>query len=213
MKKLFLICCITVFAVCCFCGCAAQDITPDNQTASGIEENDMKNPIVEFTFEGYGTVRCELYPDVAPISVDNFLKYVEEGFYDGTVMHRIIDGFMIQGGGYYVEDNYIKEKATHDPIKGEFSSNGVQNDIKHTLGVLSMARTQVKDSATSQFFICSATAAHLDGAYAAFGKTVDEQSNQVVLAIAKAQTMYLNQMFADFPNPLVVLTSVKVVKE
>ncbi len=113
----------------------------------------------------HGSMTLELYPDVAPKTVENFVKYVEEGFYDGLTFHRIIKGFMIQGG-----DNGKKDLT---PIKGEFSANGFQNDLKHTKGVISMARTNVKDSATSQFFICDGTAAHLDGQYAAFGKVIE----------------------------------------
>lgn len=181
-------------------------------TAGKYGVSNSTNPIVEFTFEGYGTVRVELYPDVAPLSVANFLSYVDEGFYDGTIMHRIIAGFMIQGGGYYLNGNYIVDKETKDPIKGEFASNGVTNDIKHTFGVLSMARATGKNTATSQFFICSATASHLDGDYAAFGKIIDEQSAAVVLAVSQADTVYVSASFADFPYPPVTLTSVRVLR-
>ncbi len=108
----------------------------------------------------------ELYPDVAPITVENFIKLMDEDFYQGLIFHRIIPGFMIQGGGHYPN---LSQKECPS-IKGEFRSNGVQNDLVHTRGVLSMARTMVKDSASSQFFIMHENAPHLDGEYAAFGK-------------------------------------------
>lgn len=111
----------------------------------------------------------ELYPKVAPITVQNFVGLIEKNFYDGLIFHRVIPGFMIQGGGHDVEMN-IKDCPS---IKGEFKSNGIENDLLHTRGVLSMARTMVKDSASSQFFIMHADAPHLDGEYAAFGKITD----------------------------------------
>ena len=106
----------------------------------------------------------------APITVKNFVKLVQDKFYDGTIIHRIEKDFCIQGGGYYLEDNYVKEKKSlTDPIKGEFSENGVDNKLSHDVGVISMARTSVNDSATSQFFLCSGyKSKSLDGKYAAF---------------------------------------------
>ena len=114
------------------------------------------------------TMEIELYPEIAPITVANFTKLVNAGFYDGLTFHRVIEGFMIQGG-------CPKGNGTGGPghtIKGEFSANGVKNDLKHTRGVISMARSQSPDSAGSQFFIMHKDAPHLDGAYAAFGKLV-----------------------------------------
>ena len=118
--------------------------------------------------EDYGTIELELYGEEAPITVANFVKLANEGFYEGLTFHRIISGFMIQGGGYDV-DGYEKDA---DSIKGEFSSNGIKNKIKHERGVISMARTEIKDSASSQFFIMHETDSYLDGEYAAFGKVV-----------------------------------------
>lgn len=124
-------------------------------------------------------IKIELYPDKAPITVENFEKLVKSGFYDGTIFHRVIKGFMIQGGD-------PTGTGTGGPgwnIKGEFASNGVKNDLKHTRGVVSMARSMMPDSAGSQFFIMHMDAPHLDGNYAAFGKviegmdTVDEIAN------------------------------------
>ncbi|MBQ8546046.1 MAG: peptidylprolyl isomerase [Clostridia bacterium] len=118
--------------------------------------------------EHYGTIELELYGNAAPITVKNFVALANDGFYEGLTFHRIIDGFMIQGGGYEIDGT---EKDA-DSIKGEFSSNGVKNPIKHERGVISMARTNDKNSASSQFFIMHEASSHLDGEYAAFGKVI-----------------------------------------
>ena len=118
--------------------------------------------------ENYGTIELELYGKAAPITVENFVNLANEGFYEGLIFHRIISGFMIQGGGYDVSGNEMDVPS----IKGEFQSNGVKNKIKHERGVISMARTNEKDSASSQFFIMHDEAPHLDGDYAAFGKVI-----------------------------------------
>lgn len=128
------------------------------------------------------SMKGELYPEIAPITVENFVKLVQEHFYDGLIFHRVILGFMIQGGGVDVS---MKPKAAAS-IKGEFKSNGISNPLKHTRGVLSMARTMVKDSASSQFFIMQADAPHLDGDYAAFGKITE--GLDVVDEIARVKT-------------------------
>ncbi len=117
----------------------------------------------------YGTIKAELYPDIAPITVANFVKLANEGFYDGLTFHRIISGFMIQGGDPL--GNGTGGSGVN--IKGEFAQNGVKNDLKHTRGVLSMARSSMPDSASSQFFIMHQDAPHLDGAYAAFGMVTE----------------------------------------
>lgn len=122
--------------------------------------------IVKIEMENGDVIKAELYPDVAPNTVDNFVKLVEEGFFDGTIFHRVIPGFMIQGG----EGIDGKRAAA---IDGEFASNGVKNDLKHERGVLSMARTMDPNSASSQFFIMVADSPHLDGEYAAFGKVIE----------------------------------------
>ncbi len=127
-------------------------------------------------------IKAELYPEVAPITVENFVKLVNGHFYDGLIFHRVIEGFMIQGGGF----NQFGDHAEAPSIKGEFASNGVPNGLKHTRGVLSMARTMVKDSASSQFFIMHQDAPHLDGEYAAFGKVTEGMD--VVDEIASEQT-------------------------
>ena len=129
-----------------------------------------------------GSINLELYPDVAPITVDNFLKLAGEGFYNGVTFHRVVPGFVIQGG----DPTGTGMGGPGWTIKGEFASNGVKNDIKHVRGVLSMARTMDPNSAGSQFFIMHQDAPHLDGQYAAFGKVVEGMD--VVDAIAATQT-------------------------
>ena len=124
---------------------------------------------VEIDVKDYGTIKAELYGDIAPITVANFVKLAREGFYDGLTFHRVISGFMIQGG----DPNGNGTGGSKENIKGEFSANGVKNDLKHTRGVLSMARSSAPDSASSQFFIMHQDAPHLDGAYAAFGKVTE----------------------------------------
>ena len=129
----------------------------------------MANPIVSILMDDGKTIPLELYPDKAPITVENFLKLVKSGFYDGLCFHRIIPGFMIQGGD-------PKGNGCGGPgwsIKGEFRSNGVPNDLKHVRGVISMARAMDPNSAGSQFFIMHADAPHLDGEYAAFGSVIE----------------------------------------
>ena len=160
----------------------------------------MANPIVTFTMENGDVMKAELYPEIAPTSVNNFVNLVQKGFYDGLIFHRVIAGFMIQGGGL---DAQMKEKACQS-IKGEFRSNGVQNDLLHTRGVLSMARTMVKDSASSQFFIMHDVAPHLDGEYAAFGKIID--GLDVVDEIASAQTN-----FQDCPKTPIVIKTMRLI--
>lgn len=123
----------------------------------------------EIEMENGKVMKGELYPSVAPITVKNFIGLIENHFYDGLIFHRVIPGFMIQGGGM----NAKMEGKPCPSIKGEFQSNGMTNDLLHTRGVLSMARTMVKDSASSQFFIMHEAAPHLDGEYAAFGKIVE----------------------------------------
>ena len=124
---------------------------------------------VEINVENYGAITAELYADKAPITVANFLKLVDEKFYDGLTFHRIIEGFMIQGG----DPNGNGTGGSEEKIKGEFKANGVENDLSHVRGVLSMARSSAYNSASSQFFIMHADALYLDGQYAAFGKVLD----------------------------------------
>lgn len=142
----------------------------------------MKNPIVTITMENGGIIRAELYPEIAPLSVANFVSLIQKNYYDGLIFHRVIPGFMIQGG---CPDGTGMGGPGHQ-IKGEFSSNGVPNSLKHTRGVLSMARSMSPNSAGSQFFIMHQDSPHLDGQYAAFGKVTE--GLDVVDAIAATPT-------------------------
>lgn len=143
-----------------------------------------QNPIVTITMQNGDSIRLELYPDVAPISVNNFISLIHKKFYDGLIFHRVIKGFMIQGG--CPEGSGMGGPGYN--IKGEFKKNGVPNDLKHTEGVLSMARAMNPDSAGSQFFIVHKNASHLDGSYAAFGKVIEGMD--VVNKIAETRTDY-----------------------
>lgn len=138
----------------------------------------MSNPIITIETEAGGIIKVELYPEIAPNTVKNFISLVRKGFYDGVIFHRVIPGFMIQGGD-------PTGTGTGGPgyhIKGEFSSNGFRNDLNHEKGVISMARAQHPDSAGSQFFIMVEAAPHLDGQYAAFGKVIEgiEEAERIV---------------------------------
>ena len=143
-----------------------------------------QNPIVTITMESGDVMKLELYPDIAPISVNNFISLIQNHFYDGLIFHRVIKGFMLQGG----DPEGTGMGGPGYSIKGEFSSNGVENNLKHTAGVLSMARSMNPNSAGSQFFIMHKDAPHLDGSYAAFGKIV--QGIDVVNKIAETATDY-----------------------
>ena len=151
----------------------------------------MANPIVTITMEDGGVIKAELYPEIAPNTVNNFIALIRKGYYDGVIFHRVIPGFMIQGGD-------PDGRGTGGPgysIKGEFSSNGFKNDLKHTKGVLSMARTMMPDSAGSQFFIMHENAPHLDGQYAAFGKVTE--GLDVVDRIAQTPTGFMDRPVAE----------------
>lgn len=143
-----------------------------------------QNPIVTIEMENGGIIKAELYPETAPNSVNNFISLVNKGFYDGIIFHRVIAGFMIQGG----DPRGIGIGGPGYSIRGEFESNGFKNDLKHSRGVLSMARAMDPDSAGSQFFIMHEDAPHLDGQYAAFGKVIEGMD--VVDAIAAVRTDY-----------------------
>ncbi|MBQ9045053.1 MAG: peptidylprolyl isomerase [Oscillospiraceae bacterium] len=146
----------------------------------------MSNPIVTIEMENGGVIKAELYPEIAPNTVNNFVSLVKAGFYDGVIFHRVIPGFMIQGG----DPNGTGMGGPGYSIKGEFSANGFENDLKHTRGVLSMARTMIPDSAGSQFFIMHQDAPHLDRQYAAFGKVIE--GIEVVDQIARAPRNMMN---------------------
>lgn len=172
------------------------------------DKEDIETVITEtipatIEIEGLGTMTAELYPEVAPETVENFVKLANEGFYDGLVFHRVIDGFMIQGGGYDKDMN-LKETES---INGEFKSNGFVNPLKHTTGVLSMARTSDPNSASSQFFIMDGDYTHLDGEYAAFGKLTD--GFDVLEKISELQTHALSNGMEDVPVELPIIKSIR----
>ena len=161
----------------------------------------MSNPIATILMEDGKKMTAELYPEKAPNTVNNFISLANKGFYDGLTFHRVIPGFMIQGG----DPEGTGSGGPGYEIKGEFASNGfAQNDLKHTTGVLSMARTNVPDSAGSQFFIMVAPAPHLDGQYAAFGQVIDGTDHAI--AISRVP----RSMADDRPKKAVVIQSVKV---
>lgn len=144
----------------------------------------MSNPIVTFEMENGSVMKAELYPEVAPNTVNNFISLIKKGFYDGLIFHRVIPGFMIQGGD-------PKGSGSGGPgycIKGEFRANGFANDLLHSRGVLSMARTMAPNSAGSQFFVMHEDSPHLDGQYAAFGKVIE--GIEVVDEVCKVRTDY-----------------------
>ena len=150
-----------------------------------------QNPIVTFTMENGDVIKAELYPDIATISVNNFISLINKNFYDGLIFHRVIRGFMIQGG----DPEGTGMGGPGYSIKGEFAANGIENNLKHTEGVLSMARSMMPNSAGSQFFIMHKDAPHLDGSYAAFGKVIEGMEN--VNKIAETPTDYSDRPLED----------------
>ena len=149
------------------------------------------NPIVTFTMKNGDTFKAELYPEIAPQSVNNFISLIQKGFYNGLIFHRVIRGFMIQGG----DPQGTGCGGPGYSIKGEFASNGFKNDLKHTEGVLSMARSMFPDSAGSQFFIMHKNSPHLDGDYAAFGKIIEGMD--IINKIAEVRTNYSDRPMED----------------
>ena len=151
----------------------------------------MANPIVTLTMDDGSVIKLELYPETAPITVENFVSLIKKGFYDGLIFHRVINGFMIQGG----DPQGTGMGGPGYEIKGEFASNGVKNDLKHERGVISMARAMNPDSAGSQFFIMHQDAPYLDGQYAAFGKVIE--GIDVVDKIATVKTNYSDRPLTE----------------
>ncbi len=185
MKKILTLFLCTILLAAFTAGCGSKEADTQKQSDTGTaelaqekidgdseeEEKDSQGELhhVEIDIADYGTIALELDADTAPITVENFLKLAEEGFYDGLTFHRIISGFMIQGGD--PEGNGTG--GSEETIKGEFSQNGIENDISHVRGVISMARSNDPDSASSQFFIVHEDSTFLDGEYAAFGRVTD----------------------------------------
>lgn len=163
--------------------------------------NNTTNPVIGIR-TNYGTMYVELYPDKAPITVANFLRYVNDSFYDGLIFHRVIDGFMIQGGGFY--PNMTQKIATYPPIKLE-----VSEELKHVDGAISMARTSDPDSATSQFFICDGAQPHLDGNYAVFGRVI--HGIEVLRDISAVATHSVGY-YRDVPVKSVIIEKAKQIQ-
>jgi len=186
--------------------------TDSTTTTTGNTTND-ENPKISILLSNEKTINCELYPEVAPISVNNFLSLVDSHYYDGVVFHRVIESFMIQTGGYYLDGNTVYQKESVPCIKGEFELNGVENNILHEPGVLSMARATPYDSGSSQFFICVETCTWLDKNYAAFGKTIDEESLNTAIEISKIPTVNIGGGLTDFPYQPVSIVSITRITE
>lgn len=185
---------------------STEESGQEESTADNGEEESKKHH-VEITVKDYGTISVELDGDAAPITVENFMKLAEEGFYDGLTFHRIISGFMIQGGDPLGNGT----GGSEENIKGEFSNNGVENNLSHTRGAISMARSKKMDSASSQFFIVHEDSTYLDGEYACFGYVTE--GIEVVDAICQGipRTAYLdsNGLVAKESQP--VIESIKVI--
>lgn len=206
MKKYFslLLCATLSFLLLVGCGNVSSDETKQ-QTETAVGEELLSGlHHVEIAVENYGTIALELDADTAPITVTNFINLAKEGFYDGLTFHRIISGFMIQGGDPLGNGTGGSENT----IKGEFSSNGVENNISHVRGVISMARSQIKDSASSQFFIVHQDSPHLDGAYAAFGHVTE--GIEIVDQICADTKVEDNNGSVD-PENQPVITSITVI--
>jgi len=168
----------------------------------------MADPKIEIIVKDFGTMTAELYPQIAPATVENFLKLIENKFFDGLIFHRVIPGFMIQGGGFDEEFNQKHAES----INGEFSGNGfAQNTLKHKRGVLSMARTNDPNSASSQFFVMHRDAPYLDGQYAGFGALTD--GFDVLDKIATTRTGTRGWFMQDVPVENVVIETIKLIEE
>ncbi len=196
-----------VLVATCVCFAACGGSSEEEKESGSTEQQTQVETVyrhVEITVKDYGTIKVELNETVAPITVANFIKLAEEGFYDGLTFHRIIDGFMIQGGDPAGNDT----GGSSEKIKGEFSSNGVENPLSHTRGAISMARSRANDSASSQFFIMHQDADYLDGEYACFGYVTE--GIEVVDAICAAVKVVDNNGTVLAENQPII-ESVKVI--
>ena len=183
MKKVGSIC-LAVLLILSLAGCSKTSVVGITTTSKAPAANEESQGVgthhAEIDIQDYGTITVELDGDIAPITVQNFMDLANDGFYDGLTFHRIISGFMMQGG----DPNGNGTGGSENTIKGEFSANGVENTLSHTRGAISMARSQAYDSASSQFFICHADSTFLDGQYACFGYVTDGMD--VVDAVCEA---------------------------
>lgn len=199
MKKWKYILAVTLFVALAFTGCKEKEAKSETREIEGTYE-------IEIIVEDYGTIKAKLDEEAAPITVANFVGLAKEGFYDGLTFHRIIDGFMIQGG----DPNGNGTGGSDTQIKGEFSANGVENPLSHTRGAISMARAQDYDSASSQFFIVQKDSTYLDGQYAVFGYVTEGM--EIVDAICKETAVTdRNGTVEEGQQP--VISSIKVTEE
>lgn len=231
MKKLISVISAAVFVLAIAAGCGNSDSDLELETEKPItnvktdkkdndsDKNGDVNDLGDLTDETIDAVitltngeeiELELYPDVAPKTVANFIKNVQEGFYSGTIFHRAIEGFVIQGGGY---DTNYELKSVSETVEGEFESNGIENDLSHVRGVVSMARTNEPNSATTQFFIVQEDSTYLDGEYAAFGKVTSGMD--VVDEIAESPKMEdpPSGMFESLPEEQFVIDSITILSD
>lgn len=197
-----------ILSVSLLAGCNSQnEEAPKEEQDSKSEAVDLENQETmqaEIKVKDYGTIMVDLYPEIAPITVENFVKLAEDGFYDGLTFHRVIKGFMIQGG----DPKGDSTGGAEETIKGEFSKNGVENPLSHKRGVVSMARSQMPDSASSQFFIVHEDSPHLDGEYAAFGY-VTEGMDVVDKICEEATGQDQNGMLPKENQPVIESITVK----
>lgn len=187
----------------------AEENAEENEAVVGNStEEAVYDEVINFVIEmeNGGVMKGELYPEAAPETVENFVKLCNDNFYEGLIFHRVIPGFMIQGGGYDADMTAKEAKS----IKGEFSSNGFDNPIKHERGVISMARTSDPDSASSQFFIMHDTAQYLDGEYAAFGKITE--GLEILDEIAETETATYEGLFENCPVEPQVIKTIRIEK-
>ena len=202
MKKTAALLLAGIFTAALLAGCGTKGESKKENSSQTDNSDDTK---VQITVKEYGTIEVALDEEAAPLTVENFLKLTEEGFYDGLTFHRIIDGFMIQGG----DPKGNGTGGSDETIKGEFSENGVENPLSHTRGAISMARSQMKDSASSQFFIVQEDSTYLDGQYAAFGYVTEGMD--VVDKICEDVSVE-DQNGTVLPENQPVIESIKVVK-
>ena len=212
MKKILLVTLITLSIF--ITGCGKEEIKEDllgidykiEENETKLEKYDTKNPLVAMYIQNYGSIVMELYPEIAPNTVNNFISLVRDGFYDDNTIHRHEPNFVLQGG----DPTGTGTGGPGYTIKGEFTNNDFKNELKHEKGIISMARSQDPDSAGSQFFIVLGNASHLDGEYAAFGKVIDGWNN--IENITKNETN-VEQMTGKLSNNLTIKKSLIDIKD
>lgn len=206
MKKSISVIAIMLSMVMMLASCTSNSTNNDEEPVSTPNPELVKNTVnATIELEDGDEIMLELYPDLAPETVENFVELAEDGFYDGTIFHRVIEDFMIQGGGY---DENLKEQKTAS-IDGEFAKNGFENSLSHVRGVISMARAQDYDSATSQFFIVQKNSTYLDDQYAAFGKVTEGMDIVDEIASVKTGTVASSNM-EDVPIEPIVIDTITI---